>query len=66
MCRAIAIDREQNQCDDEQQRRDRRGKAPGQQILDLLIDELRDHHVARRAEQDRRDVEAEADGEDQD
>src|SRR5258707_14712108 len=58
------VDAEQHEGDGEQHHRDRRRKAPGEQVLDLLADELRDHHVLGRAEQDRRDVEAEAHGED--
>src|SRR6185369_8328748 len=52
------VDAEQDERRREQDDRDRRGEAPGQQILDLLADQLRDHHILGRPEQDRRDVEA--------
>src|SRR5215813_8168046 len=44
---------------------ERGGEAPGQELLDLLGDELGDHHVTRAAEEHRGDVEAEAQREDE-
>src|SRR3989442_15369617 len=56
----VVVDREHGAGRDEEHDGDRRGEAKRQQLLDLLIDELRDHHVTRRAQQHRRHEKAEA------
>src|SRR5215207_6400496 len=53
------VDRDDEERRGEQHDGDGGREAPREELLDLLVDELRDHHVARRAEQDGRHEEAE-------
>src|SRR5206468_986864 len=59
------VDRQEDPGCRQEHYRDRGREAPREELLDLLVDELRDHHVARCPEQDRRHEEPEADDEDE-
>src|SRR4030095_8293528 len=56
----VIVDRQDGASGDKEHNGDGRREAERQQLLDLLVDELRDHHVARRAEEHRRDEKAQA------
>src|SRR2546425_8618845 len=58
--REAVVDPEHHGGRDQEHHRDGGREAPGEQLFDLLVDELRDHHVAWRAEQHRRDEETKA------